>query len=56
MPQAPTYRGRGGRNQSIAPATAYYRGINSGGGYGGGYAGGQSQRGAWYGALLQWNI
>ena len=56
MPQAPTYRGRGGRNQSSAPATAYYRGINSGGGYGGGYAGGQSQRGAWYGALLQWNI
>ncbi len=56
MPQAPTYRGRGGRNQSSAPATAYYRGINSGGGYGGGYAGGQSQRSAWYGALLQWNI
>ena len=58
MPQAPSYRGYGGgRNQSIAPTRARYQGGygSYGGGYGG-YAGGQSQRSAWYGALLQWNI
>ena len=58
MPSSPGYTGYGGGyNPSGAPRSAYYQGR--GGGYGsgyGGYAGGQSQRGAWYGALLQWNI
>lgn len=58
MPSSPGYTGYGGGyNPSGAPKSAYYQGR--GGGYGsgyGGYAGGQSQRGAWYGALLQWNI
>jgi len=57
MPAAPSAANySGGNNRVGAPAATYYRGINSGGGYGGGYAGGQSQRSAWYGALLQWNI
>lgn len=58
MPSSPGYTGYGGGyNPSGAPRSAYYQGR--GGGYGsgyGGYVGGQSQRGAWYGALLQWNI
>ena len=62
MPSSPGYTGYGGGYNpsgapSGAPRSAYYQGR--GGGYGsgyGGYAGGQSQRGAWYGALLQWNI
>lgn len=58
MPSSPNYTGYGGGyNRSGSPAAAYYQGRYGGGGYGnGGYVGGQSQRGSWYGALLQWNI
>ena len=58
MPSSPGYTGYGGGyNPSGAPRSAYYQGRNGGyGSGGGGYVGGQSQRGAWYGALLQWNI
>lgn len=58
MPSSPGYTGYGGGyNPSGAPRAAYYQGGRGGYGSGyGGYAGGQSQRGAWYGALLQWNI
>ena len=58
MPSSPNYTGYGGGyNPSNAPRAAYYQGRYGGYGSGnGGYAGGQSQRGAWYGALLQWNI
>ena len=58
MPSSPRYTGYGGGyNPSGAPRAAYNQGRGSGYGSGyGGYAGGQSQRGTWYGALLQWNI
>lgn len=59
MPSSPGYTGYGGGyNPSRSPRPAYYQGRygSSGGGGGGGYVGSQSQRGAWYGALLQWNI
>jgi hypothetical protein len=58
MPSSPNYTGYGsGYNPSGAPRGSYYQGGRGGYGSGyGGYAGGQSQRGAWYGALLQWNI
>ena len=58
MPSSPGYTGYGGGYiPSGAPRSAYYQGRNGGyGSGGGGYVGGQSQRGAWYGALLQWNI
>ena len=58
MPSSPGYTGYGGGyNPSGAPRAVYSQGRGSGyvSGYGG-YAGGQSQRSAWYGALLQWNI
>ena len=58
MPSSPNYTGYGGGyNPSNAPRAAYYQGRYGGYGSGnGGYVGSQSQRGAWYGALLQWNI
>lgn len=58
MPNSPRYKGYGGGYGSGgSPRSARYQGNYGGygGGYGG-YAGGQSQRSAWYGALLQWNI
>ena len=58
MPNSPRYKGYGGGYGSGgSPRSARYQGGygSYGGGYGG-YAGGQSQRSAWYGALLQWNI
>ena len=58
MPNSPRYKGYGGGyGTGGSPRSARYQGNYGGygGGYGG-YAGGQSQRSAWYGALLQWNI
>ena len=51
-----TGAGYGGYNQTGSPQQAYYQQGSGWGSGNGGYVGGQSQRGAWYGALLQWNI
>ncbi len=59
MPNSPRYKGYGGSYGSGgSPRSARYQGNYGGygGGYGGYVSGGQSQRSAWYGALLQWNI